>query len=247
MATAGRVARAIDAAVKQADGMNTDGGVRLNRYGEQVTAPVFTTKHSLAEEGEYFVVTNPTPGTAVADAVNASSDFTKSAFVFYNTDVTGGKRCFLDYVKILPTVAPASATSLQLAIQIDNGNRYTSGGTGPTSGVNVNGDSGLASVGKLYYCSGGAVITTASATSAVRLVHRSTPRSVIPAVLEEIVISFGNDATVGSSSGTTAGRSGVNGAPLIVGPGQSAVFNVWFPSNAITGISFEFEFAWFER
>src|SRR5438874_5122085 len=85
---------------------------RAGRYGEAYNLDVNpTSKHTISDEGSYFVLTNPTPGTAVASAVNASSDFTKSLFIFKNTAPVGGLRCYLDYLKILPTVAPASATS----------------------------------------------------------------------------------------------------------------------------------------
>lgn len=243
----GRVARSKTAAPKAADGTQVQDGRRVGLYGEQYVRNLDVTKHVLADEGSYFVLTNPTPGSALASAVNASSDFTKSLFIFYNSAAAGGPRCYLDYVKILPTTAPASATSMQFAVQIDTTNRYTSGGTGPTAGVNVNGADGSASVGKWYYSSGSAVITTAAASNAVRLVARGVARSVVPAVLEEIVLQCASDSASGSSSGTTAGRTATNLPPIVLDGGQSAVFNVWFPSNAITGLSYEFEVGWYER
>src|SRR5690242_17954625 len=107
--------------------------------------------HLLADQdsgGGYFVASNPTPGTALAFAVNASYDVTKNLMLFNNTsNAAAPVRAYLDYIKILPTVAPASATSFQIALQIDYVNRFTSGsplivGVGGTqSAVNVNGDS----------------------------------------------------------------------------------------------------------
>lgn len=224
-------------------------GTRAGRYGEVVTSDLVgvNSKHQYADEGIYFSATNPTPGSAIAFAVNASSDFTKSFMLFKNTAASGGKRMYLDYVKVLPTTAPASATSMQFAIQVDTAgvNRYTSGGT-TVSGINVNGDSDTTSVGQVIYATS-AVITTAAAGPNVRLVSRGVARSVIPAVLDEIVIQFGGLADAGSSSGTTAGRSAVTAPPIIVGPQEFAVLNVWFPSNAITALSYEFECGWWER
>lgn len=241
------VFRSLGNSPKFADGGRDTVPNRVGKFGEGYVHVPFITKHVQADEGKYFVVSNPTPGTAVASAVSASFSATAPMFILRNSDVTGGLRLYLDYIKILPTVAPASGTSMQVAIQHDTTNRYTSGGTGPTSGVNVNGDDGSASVGQLYYTSGGALLTAAAAGSSVRLVHRSTPRSTIPAVLDEIAIQFGGWADAGSSSGTTAGRSSSSGAPLIVAPQGSISVFIWFPSNAITGVSFEFEVAWSER
>lgn len=217
-------------------------------------------RYGIAENGSYYVLTNPTPGTGLAFAVNASSDFTKSLFIFNNTLTavpanTSGVSCFLDYVKIIPTVAPASATAMFYALQLDTSSRYSAGGTGPTSGVNTNGcalsgaqaPGGPASIGKWYYASGSAVITTTAASANVRLVGRGVARSVIPAVGDDIVIVFGAAPQDGASSATASGRTVTHAAPVIVGPGQSLVFNVWFPSNAVTGLSYEFECGWWER
>jgi hypothetical protein len=217
-------------------------------------------RYGIAENANYFVLTNPTPGTGVASAVNASSDFTKSFFILNNslTAPTGPFRatsCYLDFIKIIPTVAPASATAMFFALQLDNGNKYTSGGTGPVGGVSVNGASmqppnslaGPTSAGKWYYSSGGAMLTTAATSANVRLVGRGVGRSVIPAVGDEIVIIFGAHTQDGASSATAAGRTVTHEPPVVVDAGQSLIVNVWFPGNAATGISYEFEVGWWER
>lgn len=240
------IARSLASAYKGPDGTQNAGGVRTGKYVENYSLNPIITKHVLADEGSYFIATNPTPGTALAFGVNASHDVTKNLFVFKNTDSANGKRMYLDYIKILPTVAPASGTSLQFAVYTDTVNRYTSGGTLITA-VNVNADDGTTPVGGVYAASGGTVITSPTTGSSARLVARGVARSVIPAVLEEIVIQFGGLADVASSSGTTVGRSGSNAAPVVIGGQQWAVVEVYFPSNALTGLSYEFETAWFER
>lgn len=229
------------------DNPQSGGPSRAGKYSEAYELPLsyVGAKYNHADEGGYFVATNPTPGTGVAFAVNASSDFTKTLFIFKNTAAAGGKRMYLDYIKILPTVAPASATSLHFAVQVDNINRYTSGGTLVT-GVNVNMDSDTPALGAVYYATS-AVITTVAASANVRLVSRGIARSVIPAVLEEIVIQFAGAADSGSSSGVAAGRTATNAPPVIIGGGQYAVFSAWMPSNAITALSYEFECGWYER
>lgn len=202
--------------------------------------------------GGYFIASNVTPGTALAFGVNASYDVTKNLFLFNNpTQAAAPVRMYLDYIKILPTVAPASATSFQVACQIDYVNRYTSGavviGAGGTqAAVNVNGDSGVAAQCTCYAATGG-VITSPAAGPNVRKLGRAVARSVIPAVLDEIVLSFGSGgADIASSSGTAAGRTGTNLPPCILGPGQWLVVTAFFPSNAITALSYEFEAAWAE-
>lgn len=208
---------------------------------------------SVSPSGGYFIASNTTPGTALAFGVNASYDVTKNLFLFYNTSSVQGNpvRMYMDYIKILPTVAPASGTSLQIALQLDYVNRYTSGaiviGAGGTqAAVNVNGDSAVGPVGACYAATGGVVITSPAAGSQVRKLGRCTPRNVIPAVLEEIVLSFGSAGDAGTSSATTAGRSSTNLPPVIIGPQQWLVVTAYSPSNSATGLSYEFECAWAE-
>jgi hypothetical protein len=205
----------------------------------------------LADAGAYFVATNPTPGTGVAFAVNASFDVTKNLFVFKNTAPPNGPRMYLDYIKIIPTVAPASATVANFSFVIDTVNRYTSGGTligpgGTATPSNVNGDSSAQALGGVYYATS-AVITSPAAGANSRLVARGVLRSVIPAVNDEMLVVFGDASPgAGSSSGTNAGRTGTNAPPVIIGPQEWGVMTVWLPSNAITALSYEFEIGWAE-
>lgn len=219
--------------------------VRIGRYGDQYQLNLFPGKHVLADEGSAFVATNPTPGTALAFAVNATYDVTKSFMVVKNLASPGdGKRVYLDSIKIMPTVAPASATALCYAIWLGTFAGYTSGGT-EIIPVNTNGDDGTSPASRVIMASGTAVLTTVAA-GLNRLVARGVARSVIPAVCDEICIAFGADS-VGSSSSTASGHS-VSNAPAIVIPPQGiAVLNIWMPSNAVTGLSYEAEVSLFER
>lgn len=211
--------------------------------------------HVLSDQdsaGGYFVAGNPTPGTALAFGINATYDVTKNLFLFNNTSNAGAPtRMYMDYIKVLPTVAAASATSMQIALQIDYVNRYTSGAlvigaNGVQALANPNGDATVGPVGTCYAAQGGVVITSPAAGPNVRKLGRATPRNVIPAVLEEIVLSFGSPGTDGTSSATAAGRSSTNLPAVVLGPQQWLVVTAYFPSNAATGLSYEFEAGWAE-
>jgi hypothetical protein len=224
------------------------GIVRSGRYGEQMAMSLgLTGKHALADEGSYFVATNPTPGTAIAFPVNAAYDVTKNLFVIKNNDIVTNpmpKRLYLDTIKVIPTVVPAAATSAHFSLVVDSAARYTSGGTLAVP-VNVNGDDGTVSVAQIYYATT-TVITSPAAGSSARLVARGMLRSTIPVLFDEMIIQCGTvDASAGV--GSTAGRIVTTTAPIILGPQQSAVLTVWFPSNAVTGLSYEFEMGWAER
>lgn len=221
---------------------------RGDRYGEQFVTQMGVTKHPLAQEGSYFVATNPTPGTGLASGVIAAYSATAAGLLtMYNNDVANGKNIFLDYLKVIPTVAPASGTAMHFAVWVDKQNLYASGGTAITP-VNTSSLSARSSINLVNSASGGTVVTNnALAAATKRLVGRGVARSVIPAVGEEIIIASGDDPSSGSSSGTTAGRSCTTIAPVILAPGWGLVVVVWFPSNSVTGLSYELESAWYER
>jgi hypothetical protein len=76
--------------------------VRGGRYGEQYVLPLISTKHLLADEGSYFIATNPTPGTALAYNVQAAFSDTVPLLYIQNNDSKANplaKRMYLDYIK----------------------------------------------------------------------------------------------------------------------------------------------------
>src|SRR5262245_59353979 len=108
--------------------------LRASRYGGLLVDPVVPTKHLLAEEGSYYVVTNPTPGTKIdygSAGTQASFSDTVPFMLLKNNDAPGGKRVYLDYVKLIQIggTAPATTTSVQFAAKLDNKNRDNSAGT----------------------------------------------------------------------------------------------------------------------
>jgi len=96
--------------------------VRGGRYGEQYVLPLIPTKHLLADEGSYFIATNPTPGTALAYNIQAAFSDTVPLFYVQNNDSKAnpfGKRLYLDYIKLICTTAPASSTGVRFALKTD--------------------------------------------------------------------------------------------------------------------------------
>src|SRR6267143_1796369 len=133
--------------------------IRTGRYkGALPGTSLIRTKQILADDEQYFVATNPTPGTAIAFAINAAVSETAGYFLsVLNNDAKGGKRIFLDYLKLLCAVVPASATSAEMFIKTDTAG-FSSGGSAVTP-VNTNSDSTAGSV---------AVINAGALTTAAR-------------------------------------------------------------------------------
>jgi hypothetical protein len=221
---------------------------RLTRYGELAVLPAIQKPHPLADEGAYFVATNPTPGSAITYAITtAFSDTVGAYFAIKNNDSasnTSYKRVYLDYIKLLVNTVPASATAVHYAIKVDNVSRYTSGGSIITP-VSTNMD--IANTGTVAQMWAGALTLTAAGSSA-RIVARGTLRGVIPTINDSYVINCGGMDGGGSlASAAASGRAVDSCPPIIIGPQQFALVHLWFPSNAATAGQFEFEVGWWER
>lgn len=226
----------------------TEGNVRMGGDGSLYTLPLVQTSHMLADEGNYFVATNPTPGTGIA-AVTSLQSLTEASpvLILKNNDVATNpsyKRIYLDYIRLIVTAVGASSTNLDFAIKLDNNaNKYTSGGSVLTA-TNVNMDVSTGSIALCYFGALAAVTSTGSA----RIVHRSHPRTTIPVIGDEYILKFGSVefATSFLTSSAGAYQQTINGGPLIIGPNQTATLYEW--SAASGGApSFEVEIGWWER
>jgi hypothetical protein len=228
------------------DGMDTP--IRLNRFGEIVTTGLPGTKHFLSDEGSYFIATNPTPGTAIAHVVLAAFDDTKPYVLLRNQDSPTdplAKRMYLDYIKLLTSVVPASAAEWGYVCTVDSSAwaaRYTSGGTTIVP-VNANGDISRSPVGYLQI---GAI--TAVAGVGRRIVSRGRFRGVVPTIYDEYILVFGTcEGGSGQIGGAGSSRIVCQAPPVVVGPGQNFALNLFGISNAVTAATYEFEIGWWER
>jgi hypothetical protein len=225
-----------------------DINVRASRFGELATYGPPKTKHFLADEGSYFIATNPTPGTAIVHVVLTAFDDTKPYLLMRNqaspTDPLA-KRIYLDYVKLLTNVVPASAVEWGYTGHIDYAAwaaRYTSGGS-LIAPVNANGDISTASNLLLR---AGAITAVAGVGS--RFVARGRFRGVVPTIYDEYVVTFGAcEGGSGHSAAASAGRVVSQAPPVVIGAGQNFALNLFGTSNAATPAQFEFEIGYWER
>jgi hypothetical protein len=218
---------------------------RTGRYrGSVPVTTLIRTKQILADDEGYFVATNPTPGTPIVFAVNPAVSETAGYFLsVFNKDSPGGKRIFLDYLKLLVGAVPASATAAEMLVKLDTAG-FSSGGSAITP-VNPNGDSAAASVATIN----AGALTTAVRSGNARLVTRNKLRTVIPVAGDEWDFVFAGDefAGAGAFNGTNPQRMPVGLPPVIIAPQQFALLQLWFPANAVTPASFEFELGYSEK
>ncbi len=203
--------------------------------------------HSYADQGGTWRAVNATFGTGIAYAIQTAFSSTAAFAIIRNTAGGGGVRLFPDYIRLILTVVPPSATQMQYALAVEGANRYTSGGTTLAAG-NVNTASAQAASASVIV--GAPAIAAAGGT--VRYIARGVARSAIPVVNDEYLWSFGEADAAGSNTGfggTTAQRIAIPCPPVVLGPGanHSMLLHLWFPGNITTAPSFECEVGWWER
>ena len=238
--------------------------VAFQTAGGLTTGPVDRLNHSIgvsagsmrwtqSDLGNYWVTTNPTPGTALAGAVSASYSATTPFLYLFNSASAGGKSVYLDYIKLICTVAPASGTIAYYALVADQAARalsvdHTSALT--PVGPNQTTSTTAASVLTVNAQNSATASTIAAASSAVRVVGRGAIGG-IPVVGDELVIDFGPDAYLPYNGATatvaTPARRISGTAPVVLDPQACLMVALWFPSNSATGISYELEMGHWEQ
>jgi hypothetical protein len=230
---------------------------RVSEYGETVNEPLWNKSHKLAKEGSYFVVTNPTPGTGLATIATLTSLVDTSPFAIIQNNNPGSPMnqpfIDLDYIKLTCTAPGTAGTALLWAIKTDIVNRYTSGGSQLTGGVNV----GLGALSpnttgrntSNANITAGALVAATPTSNSVRLFGHGYFRSVIPVVGDSYLINFGSgDMQVGGQpkNGSAPSDFVAPHAPVTIGPGHAAYLHIWLPSQSAAS-SFEIEIGYAER
>lgn len=208
-------------------------------------------RQQLAAAGKYFVVTNPTPGTGVLYGTSAAFSATANGmFSISNGNVTGGASIYLDYLSLLLTLPPTATTQMRFEVYSETGIVALSAGNLARTPVNVNSS---------FANTTGAVVNSFSAASGTVPAAVGTRRLVSVAAIEtnlgitgdNYILQFGGDP-VGGVSGLTAVRAAAQArivgscAPVVIPPGNSAIINMWWLTQATNGPTFEFELTYAE-
>lgn len=229
---------------------------RLSRYGDQQILALVPTTHALADEGSYFVATNPVPSTVLAYGSAGTQVAFSDTVPFMQVKNQaqqgdpGARRTFLQYLRIIQIggTAPATTTSVQVAVKVDSRDRTASAGTPAThTPVNVNMDDQRTSSTQVIVFTG-AVATIPAAGPSARLVGRAQLKGGPTLLLDEYNVAFG---TVDPSSQggylTTVASYISRLPPVVLGPQQTATIHLWLPGGATNPFSYEYELGFFER
>lgn len=233
---------------------------RVGAFGEEYNLSLVNKAHLLAEEGSYFVYSNPTPGTGIANqaaptgvpSIGGNADASPYMVICNNSssDDDGPILVNLDYLRFRVTGAGTNGTAINFLIQVDSmasripaGNTNL-GGTAITP-VNPNGFSNAKPVTSVF----AGALTVNKSTANGRQMPNIQFRGVIPVVNDIYIVSFGPaEYGVGSliSSGTAVCQQSFGHPPVLVGPQQCALVYLWLPSQSVAG-SFEFDGGVWER
>jgi hypothetical protein len=237
------------------DDIDADKPMRIGRYREQYSLSLVRKAHLLADEGSYFVTNNAQTGLAAPTPTAFTA--TNPIATISNTDAVtaAAKRVYLDYVTLVTTAAgsfASGAVALQLAIYLDTGDRYSSGGTDLSANIvspNMDGPS-KSSVVKVRFGN----VTATAATGAARAVVglrtlRPDTSTTADIVGEQKVLNFGpvEQTLNGSITIANANNIPLGLPPVIIGPQQCAL--IYFIMNGTTPAapSYAPEFGWWER
>ena len=215
---------------------------RSGRYGEAYMLPVSNKEWVAADEGSYFVAVNPTAGTGIVGPVSTTFDEAKAALTVYNG---GTNRIYPQLLQLYVTVVGTTGTRCDFTHVIDDGNRYSSGGTALTK-ANVNMGSLNASGATITF---GALVTTAASSTRRLLGNHQLREAAIEIVGDLYEFNYGS----GHGSGTLSGSRVATVAdfqrslpPVVIDPGDTYVLHFWRTSITV-GMTTEVNFHYIER
>lgn len=238
---------------------------RLGRYRDMKVESGWPGKQLLCDEGAYMVAGMLPGATALQIGIIATYVATSCPIVLYNSDVgPNGKRIYLDYVRFRIATAGTNGTDLKYAVVLDNINRI------PTTLALVSAPANLTAYLSPTFCTNmGApnkaaglpyfAISTAAGTpptvpaagpNARTIIGEGSLRSQIVVVKDEYTLVFG-DGSFQSGTGpalTTAAKIMQGNPPVVIGPGQTMLLNLWSTANDTAGNALDaLDMGWIEK
>jgi hypothetical protein len=208
-------------------------------------APIISRDTVSADLGFAFTAVTPTPGTGIiGHAISTTLVETKAIFLCFNGGNTAS--IYPLYLRLTMTVLPVGNTMQQFTTALDQGNRFSSGGTALTVN-NSNINSGTLSQAQITV---GAVVTTAASTQRRITSHRAFRPTVIGVVGDVYQFSWGSGELVDPSALPTDGTNRAHVmyvmSPLVVAPQTSMLIHAWGATFS-TGATYEYEFGYVEK
>lgn len=192
-----------------------------------------------ADLGNFFVAVTPTPGTGIITGNPTSFDETKPLLTVFNG---GTLNIYPVYLRLMSTVVGGGAATKNFTHVLDQGNRYSSGGTALVPS-NTNSLSSTRSSASLVT----GAITATAASSNRRILGNNFFRVSVADIVGDIYdFSYGGPVQNATQQIATAVHFTRSVAPICIQPQSTYALYVW--SGTFTqGITFEVEFGYIEK
>ncbi len=194
----------------------------------------------IADSANYYMAVTPTPGTGIVTGNPTTLVSTTPALVVFNG---GLLNVYLLWLRISSTVVGGGAATKNFTHSVDQGNRFSSGGTALT----INNTNMLANAKSSVQATWGA-ITATTATANERKLGNDWFRVALADVVGDVYeFQYGAPSgnAVGSSPATVANF--VHSAPpVVLQPQSSYILNIWSGTFS-AGITMEVQLAFAEK
>jgi len=202
-----------------------------------VTVPMTGSDIGLADAGAYYTAINPTSGTGIVGPVSVTLSEILALMTIFNS---GSLDLHLRYLRLRTAVVGTTGAGVRFVQAIDQGNRFTSGGT-PLTVNNTRMGSPNQSGATVNF---GALVTTAASVNR-RLLATTLYKPTIEVVEDIYQFSWGSAAQLEDpcsliNNTTTLSHVTFSFAPVVIGPGNSFVLHQWRAAITV-GITFEVE------
>lgn len=207
-------------------------------------------RQAAAALGQYYVATNPTPGTGVlCGTVTGFSATADGLFTISNNNGANGRTIYLDTLALnMSGTAPTATTVMKMAAFLESGIVAPSAGnvavvpkplnpTGPSTGAVINGFSS-------------AMCTIPAAVGTRTLVGNWSIPTSIGITGDTYTMLFGADPV--NTPGLTAVRATAAAnivaaaPPVTIPPQYTAILDWWWLTQATNGPTFEFQLGYYE-
>src|SRR5882672_163527 len=210
-----------------------------------------SSRQQLAASGKVYVVTNPTPGTAIAFANNTAFSATANGlWCISNQNPTGGATIYLDRVKLIQTAtAPANGLVVRAECYTASGVVALSGAFLARTPVNVNPGYPSNSGGTVTTFAAGAGTVSAKSNTRLGGVMFAAEGAIVR--YDALTFEFGADGLSKGKVGVTAAHAVdptdivVVAPPMSIAPGYSGWMNLWgvAPDTNVPSYEFQIQYA----
>jgi hypothetical protein len=213
------------------DGVKSN--AHFSKYGEVMTQPMGNFRHTLADEGSYYVATNPTPFTGLI-GIAASDGFDDLETFLHIRNTSSTKRVYLDYLRLQVTAAGTNGVTFSAAMKLDTGaTRFTSGGATITP---VSPNMATTSDATAVVIKAGPCITTAATSDARLLATWNLRIGVIKVVGDTYLWKFGappESLGVTGVAGTAVSQHVLAAPPVVLGENDQFLFHEFGASQTV--------------